>query len=151
MDTGALLAQLESQVSEVERYQQLIHKAKTQSARFSAAVVEKVVKDNMAKSRDIAGRLAPLTADAGEVISGLRGRRDGVIVGSQEAKFALQEIELRHVIGEYGDAEFTELASSPREVVAQADMQISELEGQVSSLEQALARWSDVGTSAGLL
>lgn len=151
MDTGALLAQLEAQVNEVERFQQLIHKAKTQSSKFSAAVVEKVVRDNTAKSQDVAARLAPLKAEADEAISGLRGRRDGVIVGSQEAKFTLQEVELRHVIGEYDDAEFAELSATPREVVAKADSQIAELEGHVGSLERALARWNQVGGAAGLI
>jgi hypothetical protein len=151
MDTGDILQQLESQVSEIERFQQLIHKARTQSSKFSPAVVEKVVKDNMAKSRDIAGKLGPLAEHAGDAITGLRGKRDGVIVGSQEAKFTLQEIELRHVIGEYGDDEFAELSATPREVVAQADSQIAELEQQVSSLESALERWQQVGSAAGLI
>jgi hypothetical protein len=151
MDTGALLEQLKSQVSEIERFQQLIHKPKTQSSKFSAAVVEKVVKDNMAKSQDVASKLLPLTSHASDAITGLRGKRDGVMVGSQEAKFALQEIELRHVIGEYDDEEYATLAADPREIVAQADNQIAELEGQVASLEGALQRWQEIGGAAGLL
>lgn len=151
MDTGPLLEQLNAQVSEIERFQQLINKAKSQSAKFSAAVVEKVVNDNMAKSMDVATKLVPLTSDASDAITTLRGKRDGVIVGSQEAKFNLQEIELRHVIGEYDAEEYELLASDPRDLVAQADSQIAELEGQVSSLEGALQRWQQVGGAAGLI
>lgn len=149
MDTAALLEKFQSRVKEIERLQELIHKAKSQSSKFSPAVVEKVVRDNTAKTLDITQKLAPVVAEVGSTIGSLKSKRDGVIVGSQEAKFTLQELELRHLIGEYDESEYAELSAGPRETVEQADSQVAELEGQVGALEGAMEQWTRLSDSIG--
>ncbi len=150
MDTAALLEKFQSRVKEIERLQELIHKAKSQSSRFSRAVVEKVVKDNTAKILDITQKLAPVVAEVSSTISTLKGKRDGVMVGTQEAKFTLQELELRHLIGEYDESEYAELSAAPRETVEQADSQVAALEGQVGALEGAMSQWSSIADKIGI-
>jgi hypothetical protein len=150
METGALLEKFNERLKEIERLQALIHKAKSQASKFSAAVVEKVVKDNTAKTHEVATSLEPLASELENLAATLRGKRDGVIMGSQEAKFALQEIELRHLIGEYEDGEYEDRAEAPRTQVEAAEAQVAELEGQVASLESALGDWGRVHELAGL-
>jgi len=150
MGTAELVQQVTAHVKDVERMQEMIHKARSASAKFSAAVVEKVVKDNTAKCNEVAVKVAPLTSEMTSRIDGLKAKRDGVIVGSQEAKFTLQELELRHLVGEYDGDAFAGLAAEPQATVAAADAQVTDLEGEVSALEAALAAWAEIAGRSGL-
>ena len=81
MDKAELLTTLTERVDQFEKFQSYIAKARDQSSKFAPAVVEKVVKDNHAKSMEVVKAVAPLVEEVRGVLADVRrSRGEGLAV-----------------------------------------------------------------------
>lgn len=151
MDRAELLTDFTSKVDEFERYQTFINKAKSQSSKFAAAVVEKVIKDNTEKSQKVVEEIIPLVGDIEDVIGTLTGDKQKILDGRQTSQFALEELELRMAIGEMDDKQFEEESGSLKAAIGSIDARVGVVEGELSHFRDVMSRWSTLGTSSGFL
>ncbi len=151
MDKAELLTSFTDRVDQFERYQGFILKAQSQSDKFAAAVVEKVVADNRSKCLDVVSDLVPLMADMEAVIEQLQAARQETLDSSRESQFRLEELELRHAIGDLSDEDFESEAADFKAVVGNTDEKVAELDDERERFEEVLTRWKDLGASAGML
>ncbi|HHO50545.1 MAG TPA: FHA domain-containing protein [Deltaproteobacteria bacterium] len=151
MDKAELLASFTERVDQFDRYQSFISKAQEQSGKFAAAVVEKVVADNESKSMEVVSELVPLMADIEAIIEDLRAQRAEALDSSKESQFRLEELELRLAIGDLSEKDFNAEASEFKGVVDSTETKVAELDGERVLFEEALSRWHELGTSAGVL
>jgi hypothetical protein len=151
MDKAALLTEFQARVDEFERFQGFIHKAKGQVGKFASAVVEKVIKDNEARSLAVVEQIIPLVGDIEDVIQGLSDERQQVLDGRQLAQFALEELELRLAIGEMSDDDFLDAAGPHQETVGSIDGKVAGIEAELNKYRGVMTRWTDLGTASGML
>jgi hypothetical protein len=150
MDRAQLLADFQSRVETFDRYQSFIAKAKSQSGKFAAAVVEKVVADNTEKSMEVVGEIIPLMADVETVISELEAEKTSAIENAKESKFQLEELELRRMIGDLSEEAFETEAAEHKEVVDSTDTKIAEIDDELETLHAAIKSWQELSVAAGL-
>ena len=151
MDREALLERFADRVDQFSKYRSFISKAQEQSGKFATAVVEKVVADNESKSMEIVGELIPMMSDIESVIEDLRERRAEALDSSKESQFRLEELELRLAIGDLSEEDFNAEASEFKAVVENTETRVSELDNERIQFEEALSRWQELGSSAGVL
>jgi hypothetical protein len=151
MDKAELLSEFTSRVDMFGRYQGFIDKAKSQAGRFTAAVVEKVIADNSSKAMKIVEEIVPLMADLEGVIESLEGDREGVITSAKDSQFKLEELELRHMIGDLSDETFEAESSEVKSIVEAAEAQVAVIDAELDEFRGEIARWNELGKAAGVL
>jgi hypothetical protein len=151
MDKDVLLTEFQARVDEFEKYQNFIARARSQSAKFAASVVEKVIKDNTEKSLQVVEQIIPLLNDVEEHIRQLEADRQSVLDGRQTSQFALEELELRQAIGELDDAAFDQEASGLKEALGSIDSRVGGIDKQLETFRTQLSRWEKIGTESGIL
>lgn len=151
MDKAELLSEFQTRVAKFERFQSFIEKAQSQAGKFAAAVVEKVIQDNHEKSMEVVGELIPLMADMETVVEDLTREREQVLAGAQESQFKLEELELRHAIGDLTDESFEQEAAEPRAIVETTDARVAEIDEELGKFQGAMEHWQGVGLAAGVL
>lgn len=151
MEKAELLSEFSSRVDRFERYQDFIGKARAQANRFSAAVVEKVIQDNEARSMTVVEEIIPLIGDMEAVVADLTGTKDGILNGRHESQFALEELELRLAIGEMTDEDFESESSQLKEDLGSIDTQVNTIDEELAKYQAVLERWASLGQEAGVL
>ena len=151
MDRAELLSEFESRVEKFEKFRGFIDKAKSQSDKFAAAVVEKVIADNEERSIEVVGEIIPLMADLQEAIETLEGEKTAALENAKESKFRLEELELRQMIGDLSDEAFEAEASEYKSVVSTTDERVAEIDAELGTIQAALDRWQEAGLAAGVL
>lgn len=151
MDRAELLSEFESRVDKFEKFRGFIDKAKSQSGKFAAAVVEKVIADNEERSIEVVGEIIPLMADLQEAIETLEGEKTAALENAKESKFRLEELELRQMIGDLSDEAFEAEASEYKSVVSTTDERVGEIDAELGTIQAALDRWQTAGLAAGVI
>jgi hypothetical protein len=151
MDKAELLSKFNGQVDLFEKYQTFIEKAQSQSGRFSAAVVERVVADNRAKSSDIIGEIVSMMAELDTVVTNLEAEREEVTRGAADSQLLLEELELRHMIGELADDDFEAESAEVKSVVETADTKVGSIDAELGEFKAASERWTELGTRSGMV
>ncbi len=150
MDHSDLLSGFQARIDQFRKYQGFIERAREQSARFTAAVVDKVVKDNTEKQFAVVAEIMPLLSQIDGVMVGLRSDRAATTDSVKDSQLRLEELELRQAIGEISDEDFESEASGLKGLVAGVDARIAAIDEEVGSLQAALDSWAEVGRSAGM-
>lgn len=151
MDRAELLSTFKGHVEQFERYQGFIEKARKSGGKFAAAVVEKVIQDNEAKTIEVVALLVPLAADMESEMGELDEQKKGIIDGRQDSEFKLQELELRREIGDLDEAEFEAAASEFKAVVDSTEAKVAEIDTEMEEFEGLMTRWRDLAEKAGVL
>lgn len=151
MDKAELLSEFESRVNKFEKYQSFIDKAKSQAGKFAAAVVDKVVADNEEKSMEVVGEIIPLMADMEGVISQLNADKETAQESAKDSTFKLEELELRHMIGDLTDEAFEGEAAEFKAVVESTEIAVSGIDEELVEFRSAIERWQELGGTAGVL
>lgn len=151
MEKPELLSQFQAKVEEFTRYHAFIEKAKAQADRFAPEVVQKVISGNTEKAEGVVVDLIPLTDDVVGVIRELRGDRQKVESDSSESSLRMQELELRHAIGELDDEGFEKESADLKVEVETAQARIAEIDSEIASFTEALESWNKVGLESGML
>jgi hypothetical protein len=151
MDKAELLATFTDRVTQFEKYQGFIAKAREQAGKFASAVVEKVVQDNTKRCMEIVSEIVPLTNDMEIVLEDLRQNRDAALDSAKESQFRLEELELRLAIGDLSESDFRAEASDYKAVVESTDAKVADIDHERQRFSEAIDRWSHVGADAGVL
>ena len=151
MDRAELLSEFESRVDKFEKFRGFIDKAKSQSGKFAAAVVDKVIADNEERSMEVVGEIIPLMADLEAAIETLEGEKTTALENAKESKFRLEELELRQMIGDLSDEAFEAEASGYKSVVASTDERVGEIDEELATIHAAIERWHAAGLAAGVI
>lgn len=151
MDKAELLATFTDRVTQFEKYQGFIAKAREQAGKFASAVVEKVVQDNTKRCMEIVSEIVPLTNDMEIVLEDLRQNRDAALDSAKESQFRLEELELRLAIGDLSEADFRAEASDYKAVVESTDAKVADIDHERLRFSEAIDRWNHVGADAGVI
>jgi hypothetical protein len=151
MDKAELLSEFESRVDKFEKFQSFIEKAKSQAGKFAAAVVDKVIADNQEKSMEVVGEIIPLMSDMEGVIEQLNADKVTAQESAKDSTFKLEELELRHMIGDLTDEAFESEAAEFRTVVESTDVTVAGLDEELEKFRSAISRWQELGGNAGVL
>lgn len=151
MDRSALLNEFKGKVDEFEKFQGYIEKTKSQSAKFAATVVEKVIKDNTEKCEKLAEVIIPLTSDVESVIEAMAAERQEALGGRETTEFDLQVLELRLVIGDLTDDAYLADATSLTEAIGAIDTNVAAIDVVFNQYKDVMGRWQAVGERSGIL
>jgi hypothetical protein len=149
MEKAELLDQLNGLVDKYEQHRKYIDKAKSQSSKFSAAVVEKVILDHEIKSESVADQVQPLIPQLDDLVAALEAEKAGVESKKNNVDEQLQELELRHDIGELEDAEYAAATEGLKTEVGGANSKIAGIDADLDLLGSARRRWVSVAEPAG--
>ena len=151
MDKAELLSEFESRVDKFEKFQSFIEKAKSQAGKFAAAVVDKVIADNREKSMEVVGEIIPFMADMEAVMEQLEVERVTAQESAKDSTFKLEELELRHMIGDLTDEAFEAEATEFRTVVESTAVTVTGIDEELKKFHGAIDRWQELGREAGVL
>ncbi|MEL6346360.1 MAG: FHA domain-containing protein [Myxococcota bacterium] len=144
-----LLKNFNDLLDEYRGHREYITRARAQASRFSSAVIEKVVLDHEIKSSAIADQILPLVPEIEQKIASIETDKSSIVDGKSSSDETLQELELRHLIGEMSDAEFDEATSELRATVDQANGRLDSLDDELKSYSEALESWVILADEAG--
>jgi len=151
MDRAELLSEFKSRVDKFEKFQTFIDKAKSQAGKFASQVVEKVVKDNTDKSIEVVGEIIPLMADMETVINEMEAEKEAAVEHAKDSKFKLEELELRHMIGDLTPEAFEDEAREHKEIVESTESEVQAIDEELGRFGGAIERWQELGTKAGMM
>lgn len=150
MQNEALLNKFSEKVSEFEKYQSFIDKTKSQAAKFSAKIVEKVVNDNTEKSMNVVMELVPMTDDLESHVETLGGERSEITAANESSQFELDVLELRKVIGELSDEAFATEAGNLKDSLATVHERVAAIDEELEAFIEIKDRWIAAYEKSGL-
>ena len=144
-----LLKNFQDLLDNYSRHREYIKRARTQGSKFSPEIIEKVVLDHEIKSSTVADQILPLVPNIEGELSRIDSEKSEIEGGKASSAEQVQELELRHLIGELGDEDFEEASADLRKAVEEADARITALDAERTSLAAAMDRWVELATEAG--
>ncbi len=141
MEKETLLTQFNLLVGKYEQHRMYIDRARSQAGKFKAEVIEKVILDHEIKSAEISDQVAPLLHPLQEYIIANETELRKINTSKGGIDEEVQELELRQMIGELTDEEFTAEVQGLRDRQADAGSRIAVIEADLSVLREAEARW----------
>jgi len=144
-----LIQEFNTLVDEYAQHRAYIDKAQAQAAKFSAAVIEKVILDHEIKSSDVASKILPQVPGLQEAVAGIDTEKEQINVDKAGSDEKMEELQLRAAIGEMEDAEFEEQSRELRETLDSATGRLEALDADRDSVQSALDRWVELATAAG--
>jgi hypothetical protein len=128
-----------------------ITKAQALAPQYRAIVVERVVRGHSATREELAVEIVPLMMEVEEYAGAANRRRDEVDAQVASARAALDELNLRHMIGELDDDALAAASAEHQATIDGVADQLAEVEAQASMWRDALGRWELLGREAGVL
>lgn len=144
-----LIKEFNELVEEYAKHRDYIDKAKAQAAKFSAAVIEKVILDHEIKSAEVADKVLPHVPSLQEAIAGIDAEKEQINADKAGSDEKMEELQLRAAIGELEDGEFEELSAELKETLENAAGLLEALDADRGSLQAALDRWVELAIGAG--
>ena len=141
MERQELLSTFSELLETYEKHKAYAEKARDQTSSFSSSVIEKVIADHQIKASLVADDISPLVPQLSAEIAELEAAKDVAEQSKGDFGARIEELELRKLIGEITDEEFTELTSEGRDTVNAADSEIQGLNDSLNELKAALERW----------
>ncbi len=151
MDQAAVLQTFQAGVEDFKKFQGFIDKAREHAGRFNPKVVEKVVADNTERQVALAADLIPLASDLQGRADALRAEAVGIRNSASGSQEKLEELELRHVVGEIDGDAFALASGDLKGDVDGAEGRAAEKEAEAQSLADAVGAWQALGESSGVL
>jgi hypothetical protein len=149
MSTQETLAEFSGHVDAFEGHRTFIDRARSQSEKFSSAVIEKVVLEHEIQCAELVDKILPLVATLDEAIVGLQTELGGIVAGQSGATEAMEELSLRQMIGELDDDGFEAASKDLKEELGASGEKVDTLEVEITDLSAALDRWSQLAEAAG--
>src|SRR5436190_6065642 len=141
MQNQALLDTFTELVGRYEQHQGFVQRAREQSSRFSAKIVEKVVRDHTAKSSAVATEVGPYLKELRDAIALIDRDRKKVTDDRNAQQTAIEELELRRAIGELEDQDFQGEADSINGKLTEIQHRLDALTEEYQALTEARDRW----------
>jgi hypothetical protein len=131
------------------RHREYINRARAQAEKFSSEIIKKVVLDHEIKASSLSDEILPLIPEIEGHISRVDGEKDDILGSKSTSDEAMQELELRHLIGEITDDEFASLTSDLRTTLDDANGRLEALDSERGTLSEALGRWTELAAESG--
>ena len=100
MEKAELVSKLTALIDRYAQHRQYIEKAKSQSGKFSQAVIEKVILDHEVKASSVADEVEPLLPPLRTHVAALRKDRSAIESSRGGVDEQIQEHDLRLALGE---------------------------------------------------
>jgi hypothetical protein len=141
MQNQALLDTFTELVDRYEQHQGFIQRAREQSSRFSAKIVDKVVRDHTGKSSAVANEVGPYLKELRDAIALIDRDRKKVTDDRNAQQTAIEELELRRAIGELEDQDFQSEADGINGKLSEIQRRLDALTEEYQALTEARDRW----------
>ncbi len=141
MQNQALLDTFTELVDRYEQHQGFIQRAREQSSRFSAKIVDKVVRDHTAKASAIGNEVGPYLKELRDAIALIDRDRKKVTDDRNGQQTAIEELELRRAIGELEDSDFQGEADGINSKLTEIQRRLDALTEEYQALTEARDRW----------
>lgn len=145
-----LLKNFSALLDNYARHREYINRARAQAEKFSNEIIKKVVLDHEIKVSSISDEILPLVPDIEGQIARIDGEKGDILGSKSTSDESMQELELRHLIGEINDDEFAALTADLRTTLDEANGRIEGLDAERAVLSDALARWTELAAESGL-
>lgn len=146
-----LLTTFDGLVQRFQAHHTFAERARALADRYSPIVVERVVRDHSDRTTETLSELIPLLIEVETAIADLESQRDAVKAQGGDDRAALEELELRALIGEFTDAELDAATADLRGRLAGADAEIARIEAQADGFRARLSTWQAIAADAGVL
>lgn len=143
-----LLTKFSGLLDNYARHREYINRARAQTSKFSSEIIEKVVLDHEIKSSSLADEILPFVPELEALISKIDTEKQDILNNKSSSDEAMQEIELRHLIGEIDDDEFGGLTGDLRGTLDDANGRLELLDVDRGTLSAALDRWVALAADA---
>jgi hypothetical protein len=144
MQNQALLDTFTELVDRYEQHQGYIQRAREQSSRFSAKIVDKVVRDHTAKASAVANDVSPHLKELRDAIALVDRDRKKVTDDRNGQQTAIEELELRRAIGELEDDDFQGEADGINAKLSEIQRRLDGLTEEYQALTEARDRWKQL-------
>lgn len=134
-----------------KQHQQFLEKIDAVEDQFSAAAVSQVRNAHLEARDALVSDLVLVVFQIEEEQATLTAEVEALNSGNGEDAIKLEELEMRLMIGEIGEAEYMQLGQESRDAVKQVEAKVKDLQAQGESLSQAIAQWEEVASKAGVL
>ena len=131
------------------KHRLFIERARSQGSKFSAAVIEKVTLEHEIKSAEEADAILALVPGLEAARASLVGELSGLSGSQAGVNQAMEELELRQMIGELDEEGFAAESSALKAQMGDSGEAIERLEAQIASINAVLERWAELAESAG--
>ena len=143
-----LLTKFSGLLDNYARHREYINRARAQTSKFSSDIIEKVVLDHEIKSSSLADEILPFVPELEGLISKIDSEKQDILNNKSSSDEEMQEIELRHLIGEIDDDEFGGLTGDLRGTLDDANGRLELLDVDRGTLSAALDRWVALAADA---
>jgi hypothetical protein len=133
------------------RHREYINRARAQTEKFSSEIIKKVVLDHEIKASSLSDEILPHIPEIEGHIARVDGEKNAILDSKATSDEAMQELELRHLIGEITDDEFASLTSDLRTTLDEANGRLEALDSERGTLSDALGRWTELAAEMGHL
>jgi hypothetical protein len=131
------------------RHREYINRARAQTEKFSSEIIKKVVLDHEIKASSLSDEILPHIPEIEGHIARVDGEKNAILDSKATSDVAMQELELRHLIGEITDDEFASLTSDLRTTLDEANGRLEALDSERGTLSDALGRWTELAAEMG--
>jgi hypothetical protein len=131
------------------RHREYINRARAQTEKFSSEIIKKVVLDHEIKASSLSDEILPHIPEIEAHIARVDGEKNAILDSKATSDVAMQELELRHLIGEITDDEFASLTSDLRTTLDEANGRLEALDSERGTLSDALGRWTELAAEMG--
>lgn len=151
MSEPAVLPLFNDLVDRFCRLQGFIDKANALAGNYSPIVVQRVVEGHTASRNELLTEIVPMMIEIESAASDADGERQAVETNVGAARAAIEELELRKLIGDLDDEAFAAEAAPHEAKIADVASDLDTALANADALRGALRRWQEVGESAGVL
>ena len=145
------LARFNALVDQLSKVQGFIDQARALAHKFHPSVVERVIAGHTGTINDLLVDIVPAMAELEDATQASEQRRATIEADVATSRATIEEMELRHLIGELQDAELADLREPHDARVAAVAEALSAVDADLEAMRGALGRWDTVGRAAGVL
>jgi hypothetical protein len=145
------LPRFQNSLEQFEIHFGYIQKAKDVAEKFSPEVVARVVGGHEQRLQELAFDLMPLVIELESEAGSNQSSIQQIEQRKEAAKITLEELELRHLIGDLDEAAHAEASAPHQKTVEEAEAEVVPHQTQIAALQDALSRWESLGAQSGLL
>jgi hypothetical protein len=150
MNRETLLENFVVQVTRYEKHELLVARAKEHSENFTPVVVERVISDHVQQAMAAVSAASTLFVTMEQQVVGLSEERTGIETSQVNPRVALEELELRLLIGEIDEVSYENESTPLLTFLSDADVQVGEIEQALVQLRGPMDHWTEVKEKSSL-
>jgi chromosome segregation ATPase len=146
-----LLSTFDGLVQRFQAHHTFAERARALADRYSAVVVDRVVRDHADRTTETLSELIPLLIEVETAIADIEAQVDAIKAQGGDDRAALEELQLRALIGEMDDDALDAATTDLRRRLSGADTEITRLAAEADTFRARLTSWQQIASQAGVL